>query len=185
MIRDPAGGFEAIVGTEGTLNLTLLVGVAGAGILVADHIRTPYDDLFDRIGPEEGAAPDLLRALARQESGFRADVVSAPNRNGTRDYGLMQINETTARALGVDPQSLVTGAGRVERSIRTAARLLRQLRTELGSKLNTYTLIAAYNAGAPAIRARGIFNMPYTSSVAYHWQLYTLGSLLRTSGGTA
>lgn len=32
-------------------------------------------------------------AIAKAESGFRVDIVSKPNRNGTRDRGLLQIND--------------------------------------------------------------------------------------------
>lgn len=40
------------------------------------------------------AGTDLVRAvaIASLESGFKTDAVSKPNRNGTRDYGLWQIN---------------------------------------------------------------------------------------------
>jgi len=184
MIRDPQGSYTASV--EDGLSLTLLVPIAGAALLLSDHLRTPYDDLFDRIGLEEGTGPDLLRAIARRESGFRANSVSPPNNNGTRDYGIMQINEVTARALGVDdPTTLSEGNGRVERSIRLAARFIRMLWRELGAQANLYTVVAAYNAGSPAIRDRGIFNTPYVWTVLYHHQLYTFGSLLRQKGGPA
>lgn len=39
-----------------------------------------------------GITADRLRTIATVESGLRADAVSPPNRNGTRDFGLMQIN---------------------------------------------------------------------------------------------
>ena len=37
--------------------------------------------------------PQLVRAIAQQESGMRADAVNV-NRNGTEDLGLMQVNSS-------------------------------------------------------------------------------------------
>lgn len=36
---------------------------------------------------------DVAMAICQAESGGRPDVVSKPNTNGTRDYGLMQLNQ--------------------------------------------------------------------------------------------
>lgn len=154
---------------------TIAAAVAGVGFIVADHLSTPYDALFDAAGKRHGLDPNLLRAIGRKESGFRADAVSKPNANGTRDYGVMQINENTAKALGV-PRDALMNPGI---SIETAGRLLTSLKQELGEKLTINTLIAAYNAGSPAIKRRGIFNIEYVSEVMTHLQLYSLGRIFK------
>ncbi|MBU4611365.1 lytic transglycosylase domain-containing protein [Achromobacter sp. GG226] len=51
----------------------------------------------------------LLHAIAAVESGFNASAVSAPNRNGTHDIGLMQINSAWLPRLasfGIDARRL-------------------------------------------------------------------------------
>lgn len=177
-------GIKASAAEGGNLKLEILVSAVGAGLLVVEHMETPFDLIFTRVGKQEGADPDLLRAIARKESRFNPAAISPPNANGSRDYGIMQMNDITARALGIDPRSLITSASSpnlttVEFAVRSSARLIRRLWSELREKANIYTLIAAYNAGSPAIRQRGIFNTSYVFEVFYHQQLYTLASLLR------
>jgi soluble lytic murein transglycosylase-like protein len=168
----PEGGFSVIVRNK-TVLLTLAAASVGVGFIVANHIRTPFDHLFDEAGKKYAIDPNLLRAIARKESGMSPSAVSPLNKNGTRDIGLMQINETTADSLKVPRTKLPDPAV----SIDTAARLLVSLRKELGAKLTLHTLVASYNAGAPAIKARGIFNPLYVADVLQHHQLYTLGRM--------
>ena len=151
------------------MTAVILTAAAGA-VVLADHGHTPFDALFERVGLEQSVDPDLLRAIARRESSFVASAVSPPNANGTRDYGLMQINEATARALGRDAAKLLDP----EYNVRTAVELLKRLKQELGSQFDSMTWVAAYNAGSPAIKARGIFNVVYVSGVVFHWLAYTL-----------
>ncbi len=156
------------------LVLTIAVGAAAAALLVADYQKTPFDDLFDDVARRRTLPADLLRALARHESRFRSDAVSGPNTNKTRDYGLMQVNEATARALGRDVKRLLEPAYNVE----TAAELLVRLRRELGELWSLHTWIAAYNAGSPAIKRHGVFNAAYVASVSWHHTLYQLAGLV-------
>lgn len=158
---------------RGVLTLALVIGVAGAAMVTARRRRTPFDALFQARADRYDVPVDMLRAIAVTENAQLAPAaVSPPNRDGTRDYGLMQINEKTAASLGVKNKADLL---QPETSIELAADLLARLRKELGSMFNTFTWIAAYNAGAPAIRARGIFNMGYVGTVLYNWQLFSLG----------
>lgn len=158
------------------LILTLAVGAVAAAALTKGYSSTPYDAGFDRIGAARGVPPDLLRALARHESNFNPRAVNAMNDPGEgRDVGLMQVNERTARAMGRDLARLLEPAY----SIETAAMLLVSLKRELGDLWSTQTWIAAYNAGSPAIRRRGVFNVAYTSAVLWHLQLYQLAGLVK------
>lgn len=156
---------------KGTLTLMLVAAAVGASYIVANHLSTPFDDLFDAAGKKHNIDPNLLRAIARRESNFNPKAVSPANRNGTRDYGLMQLNEVTLKALGKSTADALSPSVAID----TAAVLLGQLRRELGDRLSPHTLVAAYNAGAPAIKRRGIFNLPYVESVMTHWQLYAIG----------
>ncbi len=82
----------------------------------------------------------VLAALAKVESGYRADAVSPA---GAR--GLMQFMPGTARDMGVDPldpKSADDGA----------ARLLKSHVREFGS---LELALAAYNAGPGAVRKHG------------------------------
>ncbi len=161
--------------------LEIAVGLVAAGALASDYMKTPFDATFERVAASSGVPADLLRALARHESGFRPSAISPVNANGTRDYGLLQINEATARALGREVSRLTDPAYNVE----TAAVLLKRIRVELKDRFAPYTWVAAYNAGAPAILRRGVFNAAYASAVTWHWQMYQLATLLKGGGATA
>lgn len=68
-----------------------------------------YDACFERAGAHFGINPLLLRAIARQESGFNPRARNTANSNGSEDRGLMQINSfwfPTLRSVGIDPESL-------------------------------------------------------------------------------
>jgi len=158
------------------LVVTAAVTLAAASILTADYLKTPFDALFNRFGPAYDVPPDLLRAIARKESRFRPTAVYDQNDPGEgRDVGLMQINEVTARRMGRDVDRLKEPAYAVE----TACLYLRAVRRELGASFSIFTWIAAYNAGSPAIKRRGIFNLEYTAEVFWHFSLYQLATLAR------
>jgi cell wall-associated NlpC family hydrolase len=113
---------------------------------------TPYANLFAAAGAKHGVDPNLLVAVARQESGFNPKAVSHAGAQG-----LMQLMPATARGLGVtnsfDPTQAVDGA----------ARLLKSLIQEFG---RTDLALAAYNAGPGAVhRYDGI--PPYNETQNY------------------
>lgn len=51
--------------------------------------------------------PDRLRTYAQAESGLDPAAISRPNRNGSRDYGLMQVSSTNFARFGVDAQTVM------------------------------------------------------------------------------
>jgi soluble lytic murein transglycosylase-like protein len=109
----------------------------------------PYAELFNSAGQKYGVSPALLSAVAKQESGYKADAVSPA---GAR--GLMQLMPGTAKGLGVtnslDPAQAVDGA----------ARMLRDLTKRFGS---TELALAGYNAGPGAVlKYHGIPPYPET-----------------------
>lgn len=107
---------------------------------IAEHLRSEYDVLFIAAGHKYNIAPNLLAAVAKQESGFN---VRAESPVGA--LGLMQIMPGTAVGLGVDPlepRSAVDGA----------ARMLAALINKFGS---VELALAGYNAGPGAVEAFG------------------------------
>jgi len=98
--------------------------------------------LIQQAAQHEGLDPNLLRAVARQESGFRSCAVS---RKGA--MGLMQLMPATAQQLGVhdpfDPaESLLSGA-----------HLIKELLTRFGG--DTALALGAYNAGPERVEESG------------------------------
>lgn len=99
-----------------------------------------------------GLAPELLDAVARQESGYRPGAVSPAGA-----VGLMQLMPATARALGVDPTDPV-------QSLNGAAAYLRSLLDRFDGRIDL--ALAAYNAG-PAAVERYAGAPPYRETRAY------------------
>jgi len=102
-----------------------------------------------------GIPPSLALAVAQIESGFDPNAVSPTNSNGTKDYGLFQINSSNFSSLGLtnplDPtQNINAGVG-----------LLSQLYNQYGGDLTQ--VLWAYNAGPGSVSSG---NMP-TSTQSY------------------
>lgn len=54
-----------------------------------------------------GITVDRVRAYAQVESRLNPAAVSPPNRNGSRDYGLMQVNQIHFGRFGVDARTVM------------------------------------------------------------------------------
>lgn len=166
----------------------LLLGGAAIGQLAAFSVPWPrrYRTLFERYAPLEGAPgsrlvnADLLHAIAWRESNFNPAAVSPANTNGTRDYGLMQINQVNFQALGLSPVTALDP----ERSVAAAARLLVQLEPKAR---NVADLFSMYNAGqaagggprlrqAPDPRAGTYVNQEYVQALTARYALVRVAS---------
>lgn len=152
---------------------TVFVPVAAVKVIAAAAQPTPFDALFNAEAGSGGFWHDaaMLKAIAHVESNFNPNAVSPPNTNGTKDYGLTQINENTARGYGVDPLSIV---GDAALSIHLTARVLSDASRALGSILTSQTLVSAYNEGAGNVIARGILNWSYVSRVLWWQFIYSM-----------
>lgn len=115
--------------------------------------KSNYDELYEKHGREQGVDPDLLRAMTRQESGFKKKAVS--NKGAS---GLMQLMPETARGLGVkdifDPDQNIGGG----------AKYIRQQLDKFGGSVPK--ALAAYNAGPGAVEKYGGIP-PYTETRGY------------------
>ena len=142
-----------------------LLTLAAAWVYVAaDHGHTPYDELFNSAGAEYGVPPNLLRAVARSESGFNPAAIGAAG-----ERGMMQLTRATASSVGLD----WARALEPRENVRAAARYFVTLRRNLGARWSAWTWVAAYNAGPdlePAAKANA-----YALRVVYHWLGYDAG----------
>ena len=58
-------------------------------------------------GHVDRGVADAMAGLAMTESGFETSIISKPNRDGSRDFGLYQINEKNLAKLGLTNQSVM------------------------------------------------------------------------------
>ena len=106
----------------------------------------------DASARRHGLDPALLGAVARRESGWRQQAVSAKGA-----IGIMQLMPRTARDLGVDPRD---AAANVEGGAAYLAGLMQRYGGDVA------TALAAYNAG-PAAVARFKGAPPFPETQAY------------------
>ena len=140
MIDAPHTGAAVRVDDVGQpTSIRRIVGTQGAAATTAADVAQ-YAPLFAAAGAQYGVPANVLSAVAQVESGGNAAAVSPAGAEG-----LMQIMPGTAAGLGVnpfDPAQAVDGAARI-------------LSDDLQSFGSMPLALAAYNAGAGAVRAAG------------------------------
>jgi soluble lytic murein transglycosylase-like protein len=110
------------------------------------------NELLAKAATDEGLPPELVRSVAKIESGFHQNAVSAKGA-----IGLMQLMPGTAAQLGVR-------ADRAEENAQGGAKYLRDLL--LRYHYDSALALAAYNAGAGAVdKYRGV--PPYAETRQY------------------
>ena len=102
---------------------------------------------FSEAGTEYGISPELLWSIAKVESGFNPRAVRWA-RNGTYDYGVMQINSGWAPRLGL---AVWQSLGDPCINVRCGAWILSQCVRRYGY---TWKAVGCYNASNDAKRAR-------------------------------
>ena len=71
---------------------SIVVGpVAAESPMPSNSVR---DCSWESIAGKYGISPHLLFAIAKQESGLNPSVISKPNKDGSYDIGLVQINSS-------------------------------------------------------------------------------------------
>lgn len=100
------------------------------------------DDIFERAAKKNNVPVNLLKAVAKVESGFDADAVSSCGA-----MGVMQLMPSTAKSLGI------TNPYDAEQNIMGGARYLGQLLARYDG--NSSLALAAYNAGSGNVAKYG------------------------------
>lgn len=111
----------------------------------------------------------LIFAIIKVESNFKVFAVNT-NTNGSRDYGLMQVNERNLQFVNQTATSIFNP----ESNIDSGVKLLADARQSLGDTLTTQRLISAYNQGAPKTLRDGIRNFAYVAKVSLWYFVYKL-----------
>ncbi|EGT1024399.1 invasion protein IpgF, partial [Shigella flexneri] len=107
---------------------------------------TPYlgrADCWDKAGERYNIPSSLLKAIAEKESGFNKSAVNV-NNNGSKDYGIMQINDFHSkrlREMGYSEEMLISHPCL---SVHYAAKLLNEFMMMYG---RGWEAVGAYNAG--------------------------------------
>ncbi len=160
----PRSEARKIMDPDGAIRLVLRGGVR----CVPRADRGQYDAWFHRAAKDTGVNVDLLKAVARVESGFDPRAVSQAGAKG-----LMQLMPATARHLGVT--DVFDPAESIEAGASYLAGLLNRFHGDLVRAL------AAYNAGPDAVvRHDGL--PPFAETRAYvrrvfeiYWDALTAG----------
>ena len=119
----------------------------GAAALVAAFALPVYADCFDDAAAFHHVNPDILRAIAWQESHNQPSAKHL-NTNGTVDYGVMQINTVhlaTLKRYGLTKEDLMQPC----KNVYVAAWHLRQQVDAYG---NTWAAVGAYHSARPDLR---------------------------------
>lgn len=118
-----------------------------------------HADCFDDAGTYHSVNPWILRAIAANESGCKANAINR-NRNGTFDYGCTQTNSVHLPELarnGIARDDLFDAC----KSVYVAAWLVQKKIRRWG---NTCTAIGAYHSETPAKRDAYIRDLQITLS---------------------
>jgi soluble lytic murein transglycosylase-like protein len=124
-----------------------------AGMIAADCDPIPQPQLakmIDDVSTKHGVSADLVKEVARQESGFKPCAIS--NKGAA---GLMQLMPAT------QVQFAVTDPFDAEQSLNAGAKLLKQLLDRYNGDVSK--ALGAYNAGAGRVdQAGGVPDIPET-----------------------
>jgi soluble lytic murein transglycosylase-like protein len=108
---------------------------------------------FAEAGQKFNISPQLLAGIAQTESNLNPQALNR-NRNGSVDYGVMQINSSWVKSLGLPLERLM---GDPCYNVTTGARILRDCLDRHGS---TWNAVGCYNARSPQKR------------ISYAWKVF-------------
>ncbi|MCU4596857.1 lytic transglycosylase domain-containing protein [Acinetobacter radioresistens] len=114
---------------------TAIVGVFSVG-----SYAVPYEDLIHKHSLANGIDPNLTIAVITRESGFKPNARSSKNAQG-----LMQVIPSTARFMGVNPNSLYDPEQNIIAGTKYLAYLSKMFNGDIAK------ILAGYNAGHGAV----------------------------------
>lgn len=125
---------------------------------MAQYSQQQIQDMITASAAKYGIPPDVALAVAQHESSFNPQAVSAPNKNGTQDYGVFQLNTALLSDKGISPSQALDPAVNIDAGVSTLATYWQRYGGDLPS------VLGAYNAGPGAVSSG---NLPsnYISSV--------------------
>lgn len=115
-------------------------------LCLAVNTASAHAFCFQEAGELYGISPQLLWSIAKVESNFDPGAVNW-NRNGTYDFGLMQINSSWAGRLG----KTWSGLGDPCTNVKVGAWILAQCVSDYGY---TWQAVGCYNSRTPSKRDR-------------------------------
>lgn len=147
--------------------------LAGAAVSETAAFVAPwtYRSLAEDIAPGGMIDAALLQALATHESNNNPQAIGAENPNGTRDYGLFQINSANFARYGLT-------AGNVFDPEVNGRAAVAELERRLPNAHNVADLVSMYNAGeepggGPRKNADGTYiNQAYVRAVTGWYLVY-------------
>ncbi len=143
---------------QATLIAISLLATNAVNASSVKQIPNPYPTCFDSAAKRVGVSPLLLSSLGCVESKFNANAINRANKNGSSDYGLMQINSAELPRLaqkGIGVEQLMEPCT----NIQIGAEVLAQ---KIKSKGDTWRAIGAYNAASEKKRQ------------GYAWKVYNV-----------
>ncbi len=135
-----------------TFGRKILVSLACL-LLVGGSPALSHGFCFAEAGQKYNISPQLLAGIAQTESNLNSRALNR-NRNGSVDYGVMQINSSWVKSLGLPLERLM---GDPCYNVTTGARILRDCLDRHGS---TWNAVGCYNARSPQKR------------VTYAWKVF-------------
>lgn len=158
---------------EGDLILiTIGLGAIALGITIARYKDELVDDLmeaFKQSGEKNGVDPLLLRAIQHKENPKRLRT-KVRNKDGSFDYGIMQINEKTFQHYKVPENLWLEDLAGIQVAGQYMADTKKELET--AGKFDLLNWIASYNIGTPTVIKYGIRGGSYTGEVYFYYTLY-------------
>ena len=161
-------------------NETIRAGVSG-GPIATTQLRVPkaLEPVFTQVSTNTGMRIELVQAIAQAESGMDIGAISRANADGSRDYGLFQINNQAHPDYKYVEGDVMGNAAIAERQLNLTA----QRADELGvlPQYREKFILAGYNQGQdsiPVINGVPQFNAQHK---AYISKVYKqMGGLGRT-----
>jgi soluble lytic murein transglycosylase-like protein len=148
------------------LMVAMLSGVAGLA----------QADCWEEAGREFSIAPELLYAIAEQESGLDPSVIGH-NSNGSRDIGLMQINSSHLPRLAKQNITEKTLLNNSCQSLKVGAGILADFMRRYGY---SWKAVGAYNAGGAENSGADQRRRAYAKKVAVRYQRVVAKKIMET-----